>query len=128
EHRLGAGGMGEVFAARHVRTDELVALKTLSSTTATRLYRVKREFRALADVSHRNLIRLYELVVPDVGQTSSSSLDSLSELPDEHDGLAFFTMELLDGEPFVDWLRGELPDGVLPDLRRLNLGLRQLVE
>ena len=128
EQRLGAGGMGEVFAARHVRTDELVALKTLSSTTATRLYRFKREFRALADVSHRNLIRLYELVVPDVGQTSSASLDSISELPDEHDGLAFFTMELLDGEPFVDWLRGELPDGVLPDLRRLNLGLRQLVE
>jgi hypothetical protein len=109
ERRLGAGGMGEVFAARHVETGEEVALKTLTTTTATRLYRFKREFRALADVAHRNLIRLHQLVVPETGS-------------------AFFTMELLDGQPFVAWIRGSTPAGKLPDLARLQEGLRQLVE
>jgi len=107
--KLGAGGMGEVFAARHLESGEEVALKTLSSTTATRLYRFKREFRALADVRHHNLIRLHELVVPEAGT-------------------AFFTMELLDGRPFVAWVRGSTPVGSLPELDRLDHVLRQLVD
>jgi serine/threonine protein kinase len=109
ERTLGAGGMGEVFAARHIDTGELVALKVLSATTATRLYRFKREFRALADVTHRNLVRLGELVIPESGS-------------------AFFTMELIDGRSFVDWVRESTPVRSLPDLDRLGLALRQLVE
>src|SRR5690348_2709304 len=73
ERRLGAGGMGEVFAARR-STGELVALKLLSATSATRLYRFKREFRTLADLAHPNLVRLYELTIP-------------------KSGVAYFTME-----------------------------------
>jgi serine/threonine protein kinase len=127
ERRVGVGGMGEVFAARHVASNELIALKTLSSTSATRLYRFKREFRVLADVAHRNLIRLHDLVVPD-GQPNSSS--SELSVPSQAGGLAFFTMELLDGEPFVEWVRGKTPVGTLTPalLERLELGLRQLVE
>ena len=144
ERRLGIGGMGEVFAARHVGSNELLALKTLSSTSATRLYRFKREFRVLADVAHRNLVRLHELVVPDVnpGTTSSStsgaraieqsSTNSVGGTSGRFDqGLAFFTMELLDGEPFVDWVRGKTPAGtpLTPVvLDQLELGLRQLIE
>ncbi len=142
ERRLGIGGMGEVFAARHVINNELVALKTLSSTSATRLYRFKREFRVLADVSHRNLVRLYELVVPDASPTTTSSDTSSSRgMSDSISvgsnsgrflaGLAFFTMELLDGEPWVDWVRAKLPAGspLTPAvLERLESGLRQLVE
>ncbi|MEM9457994.1 MAG: protein kinase [Myxococcota bacterium] len=107
--RLGAGGMGQVFSARHTKTGVEVALKTLSSATATRLYRFKREFRSLADIAHRNLIRLHELVVPD-------------------DGPAFFTMERIHGQPLVDWVRGSSPPGQRPDLLRLEQSLRQLVE
>lgn len=66
----------------------------------------KREFRALADVVHPNLIRLRELVVPDAGP-------------------AFFTMELLDGQPFVRWVRGATPVGELPDIERLEAGVRR---
>ncbi|MEM9454845.1 MAG: protein kinase [Myxococcota bacterium] len=109
ERKLGCGGMGEVFAARHVHTGARVALKILSTTSGTRLYRFKREFRVLADFSHRNLIHLFELVVPQGGP-------------------AFFTMELLDGQFFVDWVRGSTPVGELPELDRLKEGLRQLVE
>ncbi|MEM9455304.1 MAG: protein kinase [Myxococcota bacterium] len=109
EQRLGTGGMGDVFAARHVQTGERVALKILSTTTATRLYRFKREFRALTDLSHDNLIRLHTLVVPEQGSP-------------------YFTMELLDGEHFVRWVRGSTPPGEAPDPERLEHGLRQLVE
>ncbi|NVB42422.1 protein kinase [Pseudenhygromyxa sp. WMMC2535] len=105
---LGAGGMGEVFAARHTVTDEVVALKMLSRTTPGLLYRFKREFRALADVSHRNLVSLGELIV----------------LPS---GTAFFTMELVDGMPFVTYVRREVMAGSLPNMVRLGRAFRQLV-
>ncbi|KIG15063.1 Serine/threonine protein kinase [Enhygromyxa salina] len=108
DRRLGAGGMGEVFAARKTKDGPFVALKVLSDIHATRLYRFKREFRALADVKHDNLIALDELVVLPSGQ-------------------AFFTMELVDGESFVDYVRGDTPAGQLPNLVRLELALGQLI-
>ena len=108
ERRLGSGGMGEVFAARASADGPSVALKVLSELHATRLYRFKREFRALADVKHENLIALDQLVV----------------LPN---GQAFFTMELVDGTSFVDYVRGETPIGQLPNLVRLERALRQLI-
>ncbi len=109
EQRIGVGGMGEVFSARHVDTNELVALKTLARAHATHRYRFKREFRALADVEHPNLVRLGELVVPEAGP-------------------AFFTMELLDGLALTAWIRGDTPRGKLADLGRLEPALLQLLE
>jgi tetratricopeptide (TPR) repeat protein len=109
EHRIGVGGMGEVFAARHLDSDELVAFKTLAKARATHRYRFKREFRALADVEHPNLVRLRELVVPATGTS-------------------YFTMELLDGEAFTSWVRGSTPIGELPDLARLDAALEQLLD
>jgi serine/threonine protein kinase len=108
DRRLGSGGMGEVFAARNGPSGPLVALKVLSEVHATRLYRFKREFRALADVKHENLIALDQLVV----------------LPN---GQAFFTMELVDGVSFVEYVRGRTADGQLPNLVRLERALRQLI-
>jgi len=108
ERRVGAGGMGEVFAARKRDASSLVALKVLSELHATRLYRFKREFRALANVKHDNLIALDELVVLAGGQ-------------------AFFTMELVDGVDFVEYVRGDTPVNHLPNLVRLERALHQLV-
>ncbi|MCA9708884.1 MAG: serine/threonine protein kinase, partial [Myxococcales bacterium] len=108
ERRLGAGGMGEVYVAQRSGGPP-VALKTLSRTSARHVYRFKHEFRALADVSHPNLIPLLELGVSEDGRT-------------------FFTMELFAGEPFVDWVRRGAEPGAPPDFGRLEHAMVQLVD
>jgi serine/threonine protein kinase len=82
--QLGAGGMGFVYAAWDRERACEVALKTLRRIEPAALYRFKREFRALADLNHRNLVRLHELV--------------------QEDEFAFFTMELVDGVDFLRWV------------------------
>ena len=75
--RIGAGGMGVVYEAEDRERGQKVALKTIVNPDVEKVYQLKREFRVLADLSHPNLVALYDLVV-----------DS---------GACFFTMELLDG-------------------------------
>ena len=104
--RLGAGGMGVVYEVHDRVRDEVVALKTLLRTSAADLYRLKREFRSLADVAHPNLVCLYELFV--------------------EDERCFFTMELVKGVSFVDYARGA--DRAQRSDDRLVDALRQLIE
>ncbi|HUQ06375.1 MAG TPA: protein kinase [Kofleriaceae bacterium] len=62
---LGRGGMGTVYEAIDRQTGNAVAIKVLGDLDAQRLYRFKKEFRALADLQHRNLVRLHELIADD---------------------------------------------------------------
>ncbi|MCC7540849.1 MAG: AAA family ATPase [Deltaproteobacteria bacterium] len=83
--RLGAGGMGVVWEAFDRERGEQVALKTLPRLEADALLRLKNEFHGLLDLHHPNLIDLGDLVAE--GQQW------------------FFTMELVDGCDFLEWVR-----------------------
>ncbi len=82
---LGKGGMGTVYEAFDSKDRTLVALKTIDSREAEHLYRLKHEFRALADIQHENIVRFGEL--------------------SHEDGQWFFSMELVRGRNLLDYVR-----------------------
>lgn len=86
ESQLASGGMGTVYKAldqsrsEHTDADSYVAIKVLHANTRTRsdvLAKLRREFYCAQALSHRSIVKVYEL--------------DLHQLP-------FFTMELIDGE------------------------------
>lgn len=111
---LGSGTSGEVYCVYDKKLQNYVALKTLQRADPAAIFRFKTEFRALADVSHNNLAQLYEL-----------------QLDEDR---WFFTMELIDGYDFLEYVRGEpqsshsqAPDpSPPPDYDRLRAAMAQL--
>ncbi|HEU4615288.1 MAG TPA: serine/threonine-protein kinase, partial [Kofleriaceae bacterium] len=104
--RLGEGGMGVVWAARDRVLDRRVALKVLHDAFLGEAdqQRLAAEARAMARLSHPNVVAVY-----DVG---------------ERDGRMFMTMELVEGVPLTRWL--ETPRGwreVVAAFREAGAGL-----
>src|SRR5687768_5738285 len=98
---LGAGGMGEVYRAVDSRLGREAALKVLPNALAgdpERRARFEREARAVAALSHPNIIVLYDIGVE--GET------------------AYAAMELLDGGTVAE----RLAHGALPVRRAAEWG------
>src|SRR5881296_3227294 len=98
---LGAGGMGEVYRARDTRLDREVAIKVLPEHLAKdpqALARFEREAKAVAALSHPNILALY-----DVGA---------------HQGVSYAVTELLEGET----LRTRLAQSPIPWRKVVEIG------
>src|SRR5262245_60612948 len=106
---LGKGGMGEVYRADDLTLDQPLALKFLPdgvAADAQHLAQFHNELRTARQVSHRNVVRLYDL--------------------GEADGRRFLTMEYVDGEDLASLLRriGRFPqDRALAIARQLCAGV-----
>jgi serine/threonine protein kinase len=83
--------MGVVYEAFDEANGAPVALKLLPVVSPEMLLRFKREFRAVADVRHPNLVRLGDLVA--------------------EGSQWFFTMELVQGIDLMSYVRGVEPAG-----------------
>jgi tetratricopeptide (TPR) repeat protein len=81
--------MGVVYEAFDREQQLAVALKTLQRADPAGLLQIKEEFRSLRDISHPNLVALGELF--------------------EEEGHWFFTMELVAGVDFVEYVRPHRP-------------------
>ncbi len=100
---LGAGGMGEVWRARDARLDRDVAIKILPRSVATdpdALARFEGEAKAVAALSHPNILAIYDF--------------------GSQDGVSFAVMELLEGET----LRGKLDAGPIPPKQAVDYALQ----
>ena len=100
---IGAGGMGEVYRARDKKLDRDVAIKVLPQSVAAdpdTLARFEREAKAVAALSHPNILAIHDFGT--------------------QDGIAYAVMELLEGET----LRGKLDAGPIPQKQAVDYGLQ----
>jgi len=86
--QLGQGGMGTVYLARDTRLNRKLALKVMlpnfAAIPASR-ERFLREARAAAQISHDNVVTVYEA--------------------DERDGIPYIAMQYLQGYPLDEYLK-----------------------
>jgi WD40 repeat protein/serine/threonine protein kinase len=107
--RLGEGGMGAVFKARHQRLGRIVALKLIRKDrlkSPDMIRRFHREIQAAAQVCHPNVVLAYDA--------------------DQDRDINFFTMEYVEGTDLAKLVKrdGPLPVAIACDyIRQAALGL-----
>lgn len=92
--KIGEGGMGEVFRAKHTRMDRDVALKVIrreKMVNQEAVKRFRREIRAAAALAHENVVMAYDA--------------------DQAGEIHFFAMEFVDGANLAKFViqKGPLP-------------------
>lgn len=94
EDKIGAGGMGEVFRARHAMLRRPTAIKLVGSGSEADMARFEREVQITSQLTHPNTVAIY-----DFGRTP--------------EGLFYYAMEYLPGLPLerLVELAGPLPAG-----------------
>jgi len=105
--KLGEGGMGVVYEAEQQHPRRPVALKVIRggahvSPDTLKLFR--REIQTLARLNHSGIAQLYEAGVTD-------------------DGMHFFAMELVRGQPLSDWRRSRPKGPMTPAEIKIRLGV-----
>jgi serine/threonine protein kinase/Leucine-rich repeat (LRR) protein len=112
--RLGEGGMGQVFKARHRTLGRVVALKLIRKervTSRDAVQRFQREIRAAAQLSHPNIVHAFDA--------------------DEVGGTHFLVMEYVEGTNLAALVKelGPLPIAKACDyIRQAALGLQHAHE
>ena len=113
-HCLGGGSMGQVFKARHLRLDRIVALKVIRPALVANpdaLQRFHREAQAAARLSHPNVVGVYDAA--------------------EANGIHYLSMEYVEGVNLATWVQelGPMPYGQACDyVRQAALGLQHAHE
>jgi serine/threonine-protein kinase len=100
--RIARGGMAEVYLARDLLLDRPVALKILFpelSRDKNFVERFRREAQAAANLSHPNIVSIYDW--------------------GEEDGTYFIVMEFVDGKPLSQLIRTA---GALPPAQAADIG------
>ncbi|HWB73947.1 MAG TPA: serine/threonine-protein kinase [Nannocystaceae bacterium] len=114
--RIGAGGMGIVYAAYDPQLDRKVALKVLhKSSLGGDRPRLLREAQALARLSHPNIVTVYDVGSFDgptqldrtrLSTTATPTPNDRDDAPRANPGAwLFIAMELVEGETLTSWLR-----------------------
>jgi len=96
KHRIGRGGMGEVWVAYHSGLQRDIALKVLrpdSEGDPIAVQRFEKEVAATSRLTHPNTVRVFDHGVTD-------------------DGIWYYAMELLDGVTLYDLIRNNGPIAV----------------
>jgi tRNA A-37 threonylcarbamoyl transferase component Bud32/Leucine-rich repeat (LRR) protein len=112
--RLGEGGMGQVFKARNWKFGRVVAVKVIRKerlASAAAVRRFRREVRAVAALSHPNIVHAFDA--------------------DEVDGTQLLVMEYVEGTDLKKLVqqRGPLPAGEACEyVRQAALGLQHAFE
>lgn len=100
--KIGQGGMGAVYEAKHIHIGKRVAVKVLLDKYAHRdqvVERLKQEARLASAIGHEHIID-----INDVGET--------------YDGRTFVVMEFLEGESLGACIQR---DGALPEQRAIRI-------
>jgi len=94
--KLGEGGMGTVYQAKNIRTNDTVALKILNrQVDEVMIERFKREWQILDKISHQNIVKVYDR--------------------GEHMEQFFIAMEFVHGNTMDELLKkhGHLPEHIV---------------